>query len=106
MTTKDNYETIKEAIKNKKQIHAEYKGKHRKMCPHVIGTKNEIKHALFYQFGGSSSSGLNNDGRDWRCIKVDELQSIEIKDGDWHTGEVLTNNRSNCIDEIDREVDW
>ena len=99
------YELIKEAIVHKKQIHAEYKGYKREMCPHVLGTKNNVPQALFYQFGGSSSKGLKNDLSNWRCIKIDELENVSIKEGKWHTGEVKTNRGNTCVDIIDVEVE-
>ena len=53
------YEIVKKAIIQKKQIVAEYHGHNREMCPHVIGKKYGENQALFYQFGGTSSSGKN-----------------------------------------------
>ena len=102
----DTYNLIKEAIIHKKQVYADYKGYSREMCPHTLGTKNGVPQALFYQFGGSSSKGLKGDGSDWRCIRLSDLQNISIKEGEWHTGKVLTNKRSSCVDvdAIDVEV--
>jgi hypothetical protein len=53
----NTYNAIRNAIANKQQVVATYKGHVREMCPHVIGTKNGREQALFYQFGGTSSSG-------------------------------------------------
>ena len=100
----ETYELIEKAILQKKQIFADYKGHSRKMCPHVLGTKKGVSQALFYQFGGSSSKGLKNDGNNWRCIKIDELTNVSIKDGEWHTGNVKTNKGNSCIDSVDVEV--
>ncbi|MFP4548800.1 MAG: hypothetical protein ACLFQM_11770 [Fidelibacterota bacterium] len=99
------YEIIKDALLNKKQIHATYNGYHREMCPYVIGIKNGVEHALFYQFGGNSESGLDTLGSDknWRCIEIEKLKDIIVKNGYWYTA----TNRSmyhTCVDEIDEEV--
>ena len=56
------YEIVKDAIQNKKVIVASYDGHERIMCPHVLGTKKGRPQALFYQFAGSSRSGLSPDG--------------------------------------------
>jgi len=53
MTT---YELIRQAIEKKQCITCNYNGYSRKMTPHVIGTKKGKQQALFYQYGGQSSS--------------------------------------------------
>ena len=102
----DNYALIREAIISKKIVTGTYHGHDREMCPHVIGLKNGRRQALFYQFGGSSSSDLGPDGSpgNWRCIVVAELLDITVRDGEWHT--VPNHSRpQTCVDEIDVEVD-
>ncbi|SUC26858.1 Uncharacterised protein [Providencia rustigianii] len=42
-----NYDLIAEAIKNKKQIIAMYKGHLREMCPHVLGSKKWSRTSSF-----------------------------------------------------------
>lgn len=101
-----NYGIIRNAILNKQQVVATYKDHVREMCPHVIGTKNGREQALFYQFGGFSSSGVIIPGspQNWRCIAIDGLSNITVRTGGWHTGsnhsQALT-----CVDNIDVEVD-
>lgn len=101
----DVYDLIKEAIIHKKQVYAKYKNHNREMCPHILGTKNGVQQALFYQFGGSSSKGLKDDGSDWRCIKLNELENVSTREGKWYTGTVKTDQRSNCVDVVDIEVE-
>lgn len=100
-----NYEIIVDAIINKKQVIGIYNGYHREMCPHVIGTKNGRRQALFYQFAGDSSSGVIIPGSEnnWRCIPVDEIEIESVQDGDWHTADNHSREQS-CVDEIDVEV--
>ena len=59
----NTYEIVRKAIIEKKQIVAEYQGHKREMCPHVIGKKYGENQALFYQFGGTSSSGISFKAR-------------------------------------------
>ena len=100
-----NYQIVRDAIINKKQITAFYDGHPREMCPHVIGTKNGREQALFYQFGGSSKSGLQpaGSGANWRCIPIEGLQQVSSKDGGWHTAPNHSRPQT-CVDVIDVEV--
>lgn len=102
----ENYAIIRNAILNKQQVVATYKDHVREMCPHVIGTKNGREQALFYQFGGSSSTGVIIPGspQNWRCIAIEGLSNITVRPGNWHTG---TNHSQpqTCVDNIDVEVD-
>ena len=102
----NTYEIVKNAIMKRKQIVAEYQGHKREMCPHVIGTKKGRKQALFYQFGGTSSSGpIERDStNNWRCIPIDGLNFVEIRDGAWHSFSPHK-QRQTCVDEIDVEVE-
>jgi hypothetical protein len=102
----DNYSILKSAILNRQQVLADYKGYYREMCPHVIGRKKGVAHCLFYQFGGESSSGAILPGSDsnWRCIPVDQLSIISVRDGEWFSVSGHT-RRQTCIDVVDIEVD-
>jgi hypothetical protein len=100
------YELIKSAILNKQQIVATYQGHRREMCPHVLGRKNGRLQCLFYQFGGSSSSGpvgTPGNPHNWRCMPVDKLQDVEVRDGPWYTAGNHSQQQS-CVGTIDVEV--
>lgn len=98
----DVYSIVRQAIIDKQQVVATYRGHRRKMCPHVIGTKGGKRQALFFQFAGSSSSGLPAGG-EWRCIPIDGLSGVSTRDGEWHTGPGDINEQS-CVDAADVEV--
>ncbi len=101
----NDYEVIKQAIISKSSISATYQGYHREMSPHVIGTKNGRKQALFYQFGGESSSGAitPNAKSNWRCMPINELSGVKLIDKGWHTVNSHSTAQS-CVDTIDVEV--
>ncbi|WP_437833810.1 hypothetical protein [Sorangium sp. So ce1153] len=101
------YDIIRDAIVNKKVITAYYQGHRRLMCPHAIGTKRGRRHALFYQFGGTSSRGPVIDGspRNWRCMDIDDLRSVSSEPGEWHTADNHARPQT-CIDYIDVEADY
>jgi hypothetical protein len=98
----DVYELIRQATLARQQVVATYKGHRRELCPHVLGTKQGRRQALFFQFGGSSSSALPLGG-EWRCIPVDALEEVVVQDGPWHTG-VEHGLPETCVDEIDVEA--
>jgi hypothetical protein len=100
-----NYSTIRTAILGKKHVVATFQGHVREMCPHVIGTKGGRERALFYQFGGTSSSGpiIPNSPKNWRCIPIEGLSNISVRQGAWHSG-VNHSQPQTCVDEIDVQV--
>ena len=103
----DAYEAVKFAIGNKRIIRATYHGRERVMCPHVVGTKNGRSQALFYQFEGESTSGLDPDGSrgNWRCMLLDDLSDVSVEEGDWHTAPNHSREQT-CVDEIDVEIEY
>jgi len=103
----NTYNQIREAIISKKQVKAVYNDHYREMCPHVIGKKNEREQALFYQFAGTSSQGLDYSGssKNWRCIPIEGLSQVKIVDGVWHTAPNHSRPQT-CVDEIDVEVSF
>lgn len=96
------YALVRQAIEERRQIHASYGGHRRRMCPHVLGTKEGRSRALFFQFAGGSGRGLAPDG-DWRCLPLDRLTDVSVHDGPWHTR--THSEPQHCIEEVDLEVD-
>jgi hypothetical protein len=97
-----SYSVLRQAIIDKKQVTCSYRGLTREVCPHVIGLKRGKKHALVFQFGGQSSSGLPPGG-EWRCLDVDSVTGASAQDGPWHTGDSHLQPQT-CVDQIDVEV--
>jgi hypothetical protein len=101
------YQIIRQAIIDKDIAIATYHGYVREMCPHVIGTKRGRAQALFYQFSGGSSIGLEPDGSpsNWRSVIVDELTEVSVRKstGEWHTASNYSRPQT-CLDRIDVEV--
>jgi hypothetical protein len=99
------YEVLRQAVRERRQVAATYKGHRRLMCPHVLGTKGGRPQCLFYQFGGGSNSGPvgPRSGAGWRCIPVAELTDLEVlEDLEWFG--VATSGRQTCIDAVDVEA--
>jgi len=101
------YEIVRDAIDHKKIVHAFYHRQERIMCPHTLGTKRGKYHALFYQFGGYSSSGLGPEGssENWRCMFLENLTSVTSEEGQWHTAPNHTRSQT-CVGDVHHEVGY
>ena len=96
------YELLRRAAVRRRPVAANYDGLPRLLCPHVLGRKADRLHALFYQFGGSSNSGLpmTTEGvGGWRCLAVEKLSQVELRTDAWHTEP--RSPQQTCIDEVD-----
>jgi hypothetical protein len=103
----DSYALVRQAILERKQIVADYDGYHREMCPHVLGMKDGVRHVLSYQFAGQSSKGLPSEGQ-WKCMDVDGLSQVSLREGPWFTGTRKTDKPQTCVDlqQINVQVDY
>ncbi|MFZ4695860.1 MAG: hypothetical protein ACOYMV_12110 [Verrucomicrobiia bacterium] len=99
------YTLIRSAVVNKQQVIATYGGYIREMCPHVIGFKNGVEHALFYQFGGETSRGriTHDSPHNWRCLELSKLSNVSVRNGEWHTS-TRHSERQECVDQVDVQV--
>lgn len=82
------YQTVYEAVENRRPISAAYHGRPRLFRPHRLGgnSKGE-RRVLCYQSGGESESGLGPPGSpsNWRCIALEELSKVRLLRGPWRT---------------------
>jgi hypothetical protein len=97
-----NTELLIMAIEELKQVVCIYDGYPREMCPHVVGWKNGAHHVLSYQFAGGSSRGLPPGG-EWRCMDIDGITQLALRDGPWQTGPSHTKPQT-CVDSKEAEV--
>lgn len=103
----DTLRAVRHAIVHKQPVSAIYHGRHRILCPHVVGTKDGTWNVLSYQSGGESSSGLSaNPAANWRCMRVSDLSSVEAAPHhEWQTGPNHTRPQT-CVDHVDAEVSY
>jgi hypothetical protein len=94
------------AILTRQQVVGLYGGHVREFCPHVLGRKQGEPRCLVYQFGGSSQTGpiTPRSPDNWRCLKVDQLEVIQLRPGPWFSGPSHERDQR-CVDlvEIDSE---
>ena len=91
------------AVREKKQLVCTYDGFRRECCVHVVGWKNGRARALVFQFGGGSSTGLPPDG-DWRCLRLDNVSGVSLRDGPWHSGDGDLALQS-CVEDVIAQVE-
>ena len=74
------YELLLIAATHRQPVAAIYDGQPRLLCPHVLGRKAGRLHALGYQVGGNSNSGLplTPEGRGVALSGCGETQSSRI----------------------------
>ena len=101
----ETYEVLRYAASRRQPVSAIYDGEPRLLCPHVGGRKADRRNVFCYQFGGSSNSteALAPGGGVWRCLAVEKLSQVELREGECHTEP--RSRRQSCIDEIDFDVD-
>jgi hypothetical protein len=101
----NSYDVLREAILTRSSVSATYDGHYREMTPHTLGSKHGSPHALLYQFGGTSSSGLGPPGaaRNWRCVFVSKLSEVRLIPGEFHTAPNHSRPQT-CVDVIDVEA--
>ena len=98
-------ELLRAAIATRKQVIARYRGEPREFCPHILGTKNGKFQCLVYQFAGFSSKGLvPGSPANIRCLVVEELSVVSLRDGPWHTSPLFATSTQTCVDVVDVEV--
>lgn len=95
-----NYSLFRNAILAEKQVICVYEGRHRELCPHMIGTDGRGEEAvLAWQFGGESSGPLPQ----WRCLKLANVSGARAREGRWHEGGSHRTTQT-CIKKVDLDI--
>lgn len=94
------YALFRNAILSEQQVVCSYEGRHRELCPHIIGTnKDDEEVVLAWQFAGESSGKLPQ----WRCLKLANVRDARARAGRWHTGGSHKTTQK-CVAEIDLDI--
>ena len=97
------YRLFREAILNHMQVICTYDGRHREICPHVLGHTDGDEKALTFQFAGDSVSGLPPGG-EWRCLSLADVRGAQLRAGPWRTG-FRHSTTQVCVDVVDLDVE-
>ncbi len=94
------YMLFRDAILGERQIVCRYGGRHRELCPHIIGTTMSGEEVvLAWQFAGDSSGKLPQ----WRCLKLANVRDAHARDGPWHAGGSHKTTQK-CVVNIDLDI--
>lgn len=85
-----------------KQIVCVYGGHRRELCPIILGHADGKEKALTLQFAGGSGSGLSRGG-EWRCLFLDKVTDVQLRDGPWHAG-TSHNRPQGCVEVVDLDA--
>jgi hypothetical protein len=96
------YDLFSQAMLAKKQVLCLYDGHPRELCPVILGHSNGQEKALTYQFGGQSRSGLPRAGQ-WRCLWLDKVSNVLLRDGPWRAGNAHTQPQG-CVQIVDLDA--
>jgi uncharacterized protein (DUF4415 family) len=96
------YKLFEQAMTTRKQIRCTYNGRHRELCPVILGHSQGQEKALTYQFGGQSEKGLPPGGQ-WRCLWLSKVRNTRLRDGPWHDGD-SHNQPQDCVEIVDLDV--
>jgi len=96
------YDLFSQALLAQKQVLCLYDGYPRELCPIILGHSNGQEKALTYQFGGESRSGLPRAGQ-WRCLWLDKVSNVQLRDGPWRAGNAHTQPQG-CVQTVDLDV--
>src|SRR6266478_1024307 len=99
------YATLRRAVLAKQPVAAIYEGRQRFLCPHILGwTEVGLPHLVSYQYGGDSEHGLGEEGSpgNWRCMAVEILRSVELREGPWKTASITVSLILTCLKSMSR----
>ena len=96
------YRLFAQAMAERKQVLCRYDGHPRELCPIILGHSQGQEKALTFQFGGGSSKGLPPGGQ-WRCLFLAKVSDIQLRDGEWHSGDSHTQPQG-CVEIVDLDV--
>jgi hypothetical protein len=97
------YRLFAQAMAERRQILCDYDGRHRELCPIILGHTEGIEVALTYQFAGESNSRPLSPEGDWRCIYLSRVTNIRLRHGPWHSG-ASHKQHSICVKDVDLDV--
>ncbi len=98
------YTLFRNAILSQQQVICSYGGRHRELCPIILGTNRKGDEAvLAWQFAGEVSDGKLPPGGAWKCFRLANVRNARARDGRWHEGGSHRSEQS-CVTKIDLDI--
>ena len=97
---RSTYILFRKAIVAEQQVVCTYEGRHRELCPHVLGTNKRGEEVILaWQFAGQSSGKLPQ----WRCLRLADVRDAQSRSGTWHEGGSHRTSQT-CVSSIDLDI--
>jgi hypothetical protein len=80
------YTLVLRAMRERKQLLCTYQGRRREVCPILLGRTGLEEKSLVFQFGGETSGGRISPPGEWKCLRLEDVCDIALRDGPWHAG--------------------
>ena len=94
------YTLFHNTILAEQQVICTYEGRHRELCPHIIGiNKSGEEVVLGWQFAGQRSRRLPQ----WRCPRLANVRDARACDGRWYEGGSHRREQT-CVSKIDLDI--
>ncbi len=96
------WDTLEEALRQRRPVHLTYHGRRRTVCPHALGWKNDRAMLLAYQ-SETDTTARPDPHHGWRNFFVDDIDHSELADpaSTWQTADNYNASHPfNAIDQL------
>jgi hypothetical protein len=98
------YTLFRNAILAEQQVICSYGGRHRELCPLVLGTNRKGEEAvLAWQFAGEVSGGKLPAGGAWKCFRLANVRNARSRAGPWYEGQSHRSEQK-CVTNVDLDI--
>jgi hypothetical protein len=98
------YTLFRDAILAGQQVICSYGGRHRELCPLVLGTNKKGEEAvLAWQFAGEVSAGKLPIGGTWKCLRLANVRNARSRAGPWYEGQSHRSEQT-CVTNVDLDI--
>ena len=98
------YTIFRDAILAEQQVICRYGGRHRELCPLVLGTNRKGEEAvLAWQFAGEASKGKLPEGGAWKCFRLAKVRNACSRAGPWYEGGSHKSEQK-CVTNVDLDI--
>jgi hypothetical protein len=98
------YTIFRDAMLAEQQVICSYGGRHRELCPLVLGTNKQGEEAvLAWQFAGEVSEGKLLASGAWKCFRLANVRNARSRAGPWVEGESHKSEQK-CVTKVDLDI--